>query len=190
MVKEINDKVFDRFPVLESERLLFRAFELGDAPGFFSLRSDKRVMQFMDSVWHRSLSDSEAKIKEILEDFKAKKGINWVIVEKNTNKFAGYFCFWKLDRHNRRAEIGYSLLPEYWGKGYMTETLQLLLNFGFQEMAIHGMEANVNSKNVASIKLLLKLGFQKEAHFRENYFFEGKFLDSEIFCLLTSDWNK
>jgi ribosomal-protein-alanine N-acetyltransferase len=86
-----------------------------------------------------------------------------------------------------RAEIGYSIHPDYWGQGIMTETFKILIEFGFSELKLHSIEANVNPKNVQSIKLLEKIGFKKEAHFRENFLYNGEFLDSLIYCLLESD---
>ena len=89
-----------------------------------------------------------------------------------------------------RGEIGYALKPEYWGKGFMTEALKTIIDFGFHKMNLHSIEANVNPKNQKSKKLLKRLGFRKEAYFRENYLFEGKFLDSEIYSLLKKDLSR
>ena len=86
-----------------------------------------------------------------------------------------------------RAEIGYALKPEYWWKGYMYETISRMLRFGFENMKLHSIEANVNPANARSKKLLEKIGFKKEAYFRENYLFDNKFLDSIIYSLLEID---
>jgi ribosomal-protein-alanine N-acetyltransferase len=71
----------------------------------------------------------------------------------------------------------------------MSETLKILIDFGFNDLRIHSIEANVNPKNEKSVQLLEKLNFKKEAYFRENYFFNGKFVDSIIYSLLESDLN-
>ena len=158
-----------------------------DAEGLYAIRSDERAMRFMDSVWHKSVEDSKQKIEEIREAFRKKEGINWSIIEKGSGLFIGYFGYWRLERHNSRAEIGYALVPDHWGKGFMTEALSSLLTFGFDVIKLHSMEANINPNNAPSRKLLLKSGFRQEAYFRENYFYEGKFIDSEIYGLLKSD---
>ena len=187
MYLKINESVFENFPVLNSDRLSFRNFQESDAPDMFDLKTDERVMKFMDSERHKSLDDSLKAIQTNQESFKNKTGINWAIIETKSNKCIGYFGYWKLCRDNCRGEIGYSLKPEFWGKGYMLEAMTSLINYGFNSMHLHSIEANINPSNRSSEKLLVKFGFKKEAYFRENYFFEGEFLDSIIYSLLESD---
>jgi ribosomal-protein-alanine N-acetyltransferase len=80
------------------------------------------------------------------------------------------------------------LLPEYWGKGIATEAMHVVLQVAFNGLKCHSIEVNVNPENEASKNLLLKMGFQQEAYFRENYYYDGKFLDSAIFSLLEKDF--
>ena len=184
---ELNDKVFDHFPKLESERLLFREFTKKDAPDLFLLRSDHAVMKFMDSPKYQHFQDAEKAITNNQNLFKEKNGIIWAIVEKSKPEVIGYFGFWRLIREHCRAEIGYALRPEFWGKGFMKETMDCLIAFGFQELKLHSIEANINPENKSSEQLLSRFGFKKEAYFRENYLFNGKFNDSIIYSLLESD---
>ena len=185
---KINEEIFDTFPVLESERLLFRAYERGDAEDFFQMRTNTEVMKYMDSPRYQSVQDAEKKINGNRQAFVEKQGIKWVIALKSDGNVVGDFGFWRIDKENCRAEIGYALLREYWGMGYMSEAMDVLLKYGFGQMNIHSVEANVNPENKASIKLLKRFGFRKEAYFRENYFFDGEFLDSLIFSLLERDF--
>ena len=185
----LNDKHFDTFPYMESERLIFRQFELADAADIQAIRSDELVMKFMDSNRHDTVLESELFLARNLEAYQNKAGIFWAIIDKSTGLFAGDFSYWRLDRANNRGEIGYSLKPHFWGKGYMPETMQKLLNFGFKKLKLHSIVANVNPENENSKNVLKKIGFKKEAFFRENYYFKGKYLDSEIYCLLESDFN-
>jgi ribosomal-protein-alanine N-acetyltransferase len=69
----------------------------------------------------------------------------------------------------------------------MFETINCMARFGFKEMKLHSVEANVNPLNERSKKVLERIGFKKEAHFRENYLFNGEFLDSIIYSLLEKD---
>ena len=187
MNTEINENIFNSFPNLESERLTFREFSINDAEDFFYIRSHTQVMDFMDSRKHTSVKDSENEIIKIQQSFKEKSGLNWAIVEKSSSIFIGYFGYWRLIPGHCRGEIGYALKPESWGRGYMAETFDTLIPFGFKDLHLHSIEANVNPHNVNSIKVLKKFGFKKEAFFRENYLFEGEFKDSVIYCLLESD---
>ncbi len=190
MIPEINKTVFETFPELNSERLIFRKFSIDDADDLLILRTDNEVMRFMDVPRFQSVLDSEKWIKETWESFEKQDGITWVIIDKSSNTFAGYFGFWRMIPEHCRAEIGYALKPSFWGKGYMTETLRKMMEYGFHNINLHSIEANVNTENGNSIKALEKIGFQKEAHFKENYLFNGKFLDSLIFCLLEKNFKK
>lgn len=89
-----------------------------------------------------------------------------------------------MDKEHYRAEIGYSLLPDYWSKGYMAEAARCAIDYGFSMLNFHSIEANVNPNNAASIRLLEKMNFVREAYFRENFYYDGKFLDSAIYSLL------
>jgi [ribosomal protein S5]-alanine N-acetyltransferase len=90
-----------------------------------------------------------------------------------------------MQKEHYRAEIGYALHPEHQGIGLMQEALNAVLDYGFTVMNLHSVEANVNPNNAASINLLQRNGFMREGMFRENYFYNGKFLDSAIYSLLT-----
>ncbi len=186
----INDIHFEIFPQLESERLIFRAFDLKDATDIQLIRSDDKVMSFMDSEYHKTIKDSENFILNNFDRYKNKSGIFWAIVEKTENKFIGDFAFWNIIRENHRAEIGYTLKPDFWSKGYMTETLNRLIEFGFNDLKLHSFEAEINPKNMNSEKALLKIGFKKEAYFKENRYFNGKYLDSEIYSLLETEFRE
>ena len=187
MSTEINKNIFKTFPELESKRLRFRKIYLNDANEIFLIRSNNEVMKYMDVPRHHSINDSERLIETAEESYKKETGINWAIIEKDSNSFIGYIGFIRIFSEHCRAEIGYVLKPEYWGKGYMFETINKIVRFGFKEMNLHSIEANVNPLNERSQKVLERVGFKREAHFRENYLFDGKFLDSVIFSLLEKD---
>lgn len=187
MEHSINETVFEKFPELESERLLFTEYKKEDAASLRHIRSHPKVSKYMDSEIPKTTEDTAKRIQDIQQAFVDKKGITWAIREKETNALIGDFGIWKLDKQNCRGEIGYVLSPEYWGKGYMKESMNTLINFAFNTLNLHSLEANVNPENENSKKALLKLNFKQEAYFRENYYYNGKFLDSEIYSLLKSD---
>lgn len=173
--------------ILESERLILRPFCLEDATHIFEIRSNESVMKFMDTSFHESISDSENFVQRNIISQDEGSGYFWAIVDKETNEFIGDFSIWAIDKTNHRGQIGYSLKRQYWQKGYMTEAMKIILKFGFTDLNLHSFEANINPLNEGSRKCLEKMGFRKEAYFRENYYYEGKYLDSEIYCLLESD---
>ena len=143
----INKIYFKNFPKLESERLLLRKFELTDATDVQLIRSDEKVMIYMDSERQMTIQHSKNFICDKLKMYEERTGIFWAIIEKSTNKFIGDFAFFKIDNKNSRAEIGYTLKPEFWGKGFMKEAMLNIFNFGFSNLKLHSLEANINPKN-------------------------------------------
>ncbi|MEH6535109.1 MAG: GNAT family protein [Psychroserpens sp.] len=187
METPINEYVFDTFPELESERLFYRAYKKEDAEVLLNMRSHKAVSTYMDTAIPKRILDTEKRIEGYHTAFAENRGITWTIIDKNSHQLIGDFGIWRIDRQNSRGEIGYILHPDFWGKGYMTEAFNTLIRFGFNDINLHSFEANVNIENENSKALLLKFGFKLEACFRENFYYDGRFLDSEIYCLLKSD---
>ena len=185
---KINDDVFSVFPKLETNRLLLMEFVKNDSQELFKMRSDDRVLKYLDRDTHKTVEESELMIEEMIRSYNNKEGINWIIREKDTLNVIGYIGYWRMIRKNVRAEIGYAMKPEYWGNGYMQEALTKVIEFGFNEFYLHSIEGNVNPGNVSSINLLEKLGFKKEAYFREDYLYNGRFLDTAIYSLLETDY--
>ncbi|TKC05873.1 GNAT family N-acetyltransferase [Pedobacter frigoris] len=175
-------------PDITTSRLLLREQSLSDAPALFGLRTNTEVMRYIDRPRPREVSDSEAVIKSINENFHRGMNMIWAItLKENPEQMIGNLGYWRTDLANHRAEIGYMLHPDYWRQGILSEALTAVIDFGFNTMGLHSMCANINPANDASRQLLLKHGFIKEAYFREDYYFDGKFLDSEIYGLLNME---
>ena len=179
---------FKKFPELETKRLILRQVQYYNIEPMHKMRSDSQSMQYMDTEVPQSLNDTQKKFEQELESFSKGDSVYWALILKKTNEFIGGAGFWRLIKEHFRAEIGYQLLPDYWRKGYSFEALKSIIQFGFEKMGLHSIEGNINPKNVPSIKLLEKLGFKQEAYFKENFYYNGKFLDSAIFSLIISNW--
>lgn len=175
---------FDPFPVLSTQRLALRRITEEDVDEIFFLRSDKQVLEYLDRDPIMSIDDAFQWIRMISDGITANEFIAWAMSLKDDRKLIGTISFWNVKKEHYRAEIGYVLHPSYQGKGLMQEAMTEVLDFGFKAMKLHSVEANVNPHNVASIKLLEKNNFVREAYHRENYYFNGKFLDSAIYSLI------
>ncbi|WP_316788910.1 GNAT family N-acetyltransferase [Pedobacter frigoris] len=176
-----------QLPDITTSRLLMREQTLSDAPALFNLRTNPEVMRYIERPRPKAVADSEAVIRSINENFHKGMNMIWAItLKENPEQMIGNLGYWRTDLANHRAEIGYMLHPDYWRQGILSEALTAIIDFGFNTMGLHSMCANINPANDASRQLLLKHGFIKEAYFREDYYFDGKFLDSEIYGLLNS----
>ena len=102
----------------------------------------------------------------------------------DTKQMIGSIGLWRIDKAHYRGEIGYMLHHDHWGKGIMQEAIAAVIEFGFGPLKLHSIEAHINPANAASAGILEKNGFVREAYFKENYYFRGKFLDTAIYSLL------
>ena len=179
---EVN---FEPFNELATPRLLLRKIVPEDAPALYELRTHEQVMQFIDKEPMKSLEEAKVLVERIIKDLEDNSGITWCIsLPENKKQLIGTIGFWRLEKHNYRAEIGYMLHPQYWNKGFMQEAIKAVIEYGFKQMRLHSIMANINPGNIASAALLEKTNFVREAYFKEDYYFRGKFLDSAIYSLL------
>lgn len=175
---------FTPFPEFESERLLFTRTIATDAPEVIALRSNPETMKFIPRPFVKTTEDALDHIATIDAKIATNEGINWAIRLKDSPKLIGLVGYYRIAPENFRAEIGYMLLPQYHGKGLIPEAVKRLIQYGFEEMKLHSIEAVIDPRNYASEKVLQKNGFVKEAHFIESEFYNGKFLDKVIYSLL------
>ena len=175
---------FSPFPNLETERLLLRRVNPTDIKEIFALRSNPQTMQYIPRPLLKTDEDALEHIAMIDTKIETNEGINWAITLKDNPKLIGVIGHYRIKPEHYRAEIGYMLLPEYHGKGIVSEAVKEAVNYGFQVMKLHSIEAIIDPDNHASAKVLEKNGFIKEAHLKENEFFDGRFLDSVIYSIL------
>lgn len=172
-------------PVLETERLKLRQVTLKDANEVFFLRSDKEVGKYIARAPEKSIKDAENFITARLEDIKLHKISYWAITIKGNDTLVGSVCLWNFTKNNTVAEVGYDLHPDAQKKGIMSEALGLVLNFGFNKLNFHQIEAFTQKKNLSSVALLKRHKFQQHPTRTD----EG-FPENTIFELTQEDYNK
>jgi [ribosomal protein S5]-alanine N-acetyltransferase len=175
---------FNPFPNLETQRLLLRRIDANDVNEIFALRSNPETMKYIPRPLAKTTEDALEHIAIIDAKIETNEGINWAITLKGDPKLIGLIGHYRIKPENFRAEIGYMLLPEFNGKGIITEAIKEVVNYGFKVMQLHSIEAIIAPENFGSEKVLQKNGFVKEAHLKENEFYEGRFLDTVIYSIL------
>ena len=169
---------------LETERLLLRQIIPEDVNEVFALRSNAETMKYIPRPLVTNNEEALEHIKMIQDKIEKNEGINWAITIKGNPKLVGIIGHYRMRWEHFRSEIGYMLLPEYQGQGIITEAIQLMIDYGFNQMNMHSLEGIIDPANTASARVLEKNGFVKEAHFTENEFYNGKFLDTVIYSLV------
>lgn len=179
------------FPELETSRLHLRQIRSDDAPAMLKLRSDPQVMQYLDRDPFQTERQAHDLIQMISRDYLEGQSVNWAVTlkEDKQSQMVGYCGLINYLKNHFRAEVGYLLAPSLWGKGIMKETLRAVLEYGFDKMQLHSVEAQLNPGNKASIALLAKFNFRREAYFKEAYYYNGVFIDSAVYSLLRNNFS-
>lgn len=175
---------FTPFPALATERLVLRQITQDDVNEIFFLRSDEEVMRYIDRPRALTVAEAAEWIRKITDAQNGNEMIAWGITLKGAARLIGTIGLWNIRTDHCRAETGYVLHPGFHRRGIMQEALAGVIAYGFQKIGLHSIEATVNPGNDASIKILERNNFIKEAYFKENFYFNGKFLDSAVYSLL------
>lgn len=180
---------FSAFPVLSTDRLVLREWVPSDAADMFSFRSDP-VAQIYNSEPMREVSEATALIEGFRADFTAGERIQWAVTVRPDDRPVGTFGFNSWQRFHRHAELGYDLARTHWGRGLAYEGVAAIVGFGFAEMGLHRIECQTILDNVRSVRLLERLGFQREGVRREYSLEEdGVFHASTVWGLLEQEYH-
>ncbi len=175
-------------PELTTERLILRAHHDGDIDALYALFTDPATMRYWGAPPWTEPAQADAMLARGAAGFAAREAIRFALVLREGGTMIGSCTLFAIDTQNRRAEMGYILAAEAWGKGLMHEALGALLDWGFGPLGLHRVEADVDPRNVASVKALERLGFTREGLLRQRWEVAGEVSDSFFFGLLAPEW--
>ncbi|MGG4554929.1 MULTISPECIES: GNAT family N-acetyltransferase [Paenibacillus] len=176
-------------PVIESERLRLRRMEQSDAERMFLFWSDPEVVKYMNVPPFASVEDTLEMIQLLNGLSESEDTLRWGIELKEEGQLIGScgFNVWELSGAYR-GEIGYDLGREYWGFGYMSEAMRMMLSYGYQTIGLNRIEALVDPRNTASRGLLQAFDFTEEGLLRQYQKTEEGFVDLLMFSLLRQEY--
>ena len=180
--------VFIETETIQTSRLIIRRLTSADAPSFFAVFSNAEVMRYWGSPALTDAVQAEQKIASILAHYEAGDLYQFAIVRKSDGQMIGTCTLHQIHVQNRRAEVGYVLGRPYWGNGFMNEAVRALIDYAFDKMKLHRLEADIDPRNEASAKSLERLGFQREGYLRERWIVGEEVSDSALYGLLAREW--
>ncbi len=174
--------------LLNTRDLQLRPSNATDAEGMFAMLSDRESMKY----WcDKPLNDLEAAVEVLNRDLESDAKGNslcWAVTFKGQDRMIGKCILFQFSQDRHRAEIGYILNRDYWRQGFMHQALAAVIDFAFDTLNLHRIEADVDPQNAGSIGILEKLGFRREGLFRERWFVYDEWQDSVMLGLLKQDW--
>lgn len=182
------ESVFAAFPEIETERLILREILPADAEAVYRVFSEPDVTRYYDLDTYDTVEQARELVDFFDESFELERAIRWGITRKTDDTVIGTCGYVWLRQY--RGEIGYELARPFWRQGIMSEALDAILEFGFDQLELNRIEALVMTANVASAGLLVSLGFREEGILRQHDFFKGRFHDMRLFSILREEFRE
>ncbi|KAF2428278.1 GCN5-related N-acetyltransferase [Tothia fuscella] len=168
---------------IQTSRLLLRGTRPGEEIGLFIAFSDAEVMRYWSTLPHKSISDTETWISKMIAS--PQNGItDFIIVDQSSNNAIGKIGIWSGN------EIGFTIAREYWRKGIVSEALNALLPYYFDELGYESITADADPRNEASIAILKKFGFVVTGTREKTFEIGGVWVDSVDLEFKREDWAK
>lgn len=175
-------------PTLAGRRLSLRPLSDADVPGIFAMYSDPVAMRYWSFLPYTELSQAEEHVARNRAFSKLGENVPWGI-EKD-GLLVGTVTLHDWNVYSERAEIGYMLARSLWGQGLAREATTLAIDHAFGPLGLRRLEADIDPRNMASQKLLERLGFVREGVLRERWKVGDEISDTALYGLLKRDWEE
>ncbi|WP_437614241.1 GNAT family N-acetyltransferase [Erwinia sp. V71] len=169
---------------IDTPRLILRPFVAQDADSWFAIMSDPQVMRYWSHTAWQDRREAEQEIAGVIRAMAAGEYLKLAITAKPQDRCIGSCIFFHHHPGSQRGAIGYCLASDAQGQGYMTEALSHFFRFLQQEMSLRRLEADIHPDNLASARVLQRMGFVQEGLMRERWCVGGELSDSALFGLL------
>jgi RimJ/RimL family protein N-acetyltransferase len=173
-----------------TERLLLRPFNDGDLQALYEMQSDEEVVRYL---YHdvRSLDEARTALTRKIAAVGIAgegDGLGVAVVLPDTGDVVADLSLWCVSEGHQQGEVGFIVHPAHQGKGYATEAARPMLDFAFHTVGLHRMVGRTEARNVASARVLEKLGMRHEAHFIENEWVKNEWQSELVYAILAEEW--
>ncbi|MCB9850042.1 MAG: GNAT family N-acetyltransferase [Phycisphaerales bacterium] len=179
----------DKLPTLKGDGVRLRWLDDGDVAALYEVFSDARVMRYWSTPPWTDRGEAARMIERVRQHFTNGTLYQWGIGAGTPERLIGTCTLAYVDTQNRRAEIGFALRHDCWGRGFMSCALSALLQYAFETLNLHRIEADVDPRNAPCIALLDRLGFQREGLLRERWIVNDEYNDTVFYGLLRREWS-
>ncbi len=177
--------MIESHPKLSTQRLHLRLVQDTDDAHIFQALSDPKVYRYY-GVKLLNKEDTREQMDWYNSLIQKNTGAWWLIFEKSGD-FVGGLGIYEMDLNHKRAEIGYWIVPGKWQNGYASEAMQKVMQYCWDQLELHRIEARVESENTASKQLLEKLGYQFEGRLNDFEIKDGKFISIDIYSTIRDE---
>ena len=177
-----------RLPTLVAPRVQLRWMENRDLDDLYAVYSDPEVVRYWSHTAWPHRDEASIYLEAIENGFQAGNLFQWGIALHGDDRVIGTVTLYAIDHTQGRAEVGFALARDHWGRRYAQEALTVLFDHAFDALALRRIEADVDPRNLPSLRTLENLGFRREGYLRQRWQVAGEVQDSVLMGLLAGDW--
>lgn len=174
------------FPIIMTNRLLLRQFIESDLENVYKGLSNPEIIQYY-GVNYKTIEEAKSQMQFFADLEKEETGIWWAVCSLDNKVFYGAGGLNSISKEHKKAEIGFWLLTEFWGKGIMKEVMPIICNYGFDSLGLHRIEGIVETENSNCKNAMKKLDFKHEGTMRECEIKNGKYISLDIYAKLKNN---
>lgn len=172
--------------ILKSKRLILREFEATDFAAVHTYATDPEVVRYMSWGPNTETETNEFLAHVVSQSSQTPRSLyDLAVVEMSSGRLVGGVG---LHLDGPQAMLGYCYARSAWGQGYATEAAHLLVDYGFEQLVLHRVWARCDVENVASVKVLEKLGLRREGLLKEDCQIRGDWRDTLVYAVLKDEW--
>ncbi|MDE0777776.1 MAG: GNAT family N-acetyltransferase [Nocardioides sp.] len=175
-------------PTLHTDRLVLRPFVDCDAEPLYSMHCNPHVLRYWDAAPWTERDRAQKFIDKCRKLAVDGTGVRLAVERLDDGAFIGWCSLTRWDPDHRSASLGYCFTDEAWGHGYATEVVRAVLRWAYATLDLNRVQAETDTRNVASARVLEKAGFVREGTLRQDCIVNGDVSDSWVYGLIGSDW--
>lgn len=168
-------KIFKKMPTICTERLTLRKMAVSDSADMYDYSRRSVVTKYLLWTEHESESQTYNFLSDVCDWYKRGAYFDWAVTLTDSGKMIGTCGFTSFDFENARAEVGYVINPDFWGKGMATEAVSAVIEFAFKEIGANRVEAHFIEGNNASLRVMEKCGMSFEGYLRQYMLVKGEY---------------
>lgn len=179
--------IFSHLPTLTTPRLILRPMRMSDAKDLYAYARDPAVSRHVLWDAHEDIGQSRRFLRAAIWQYRRGLPASFAITLRDSGRMIGTIGFMWVNTDHNSAEVGYSLSRTYWNQGYMTEALRAVIAFGFDTLHLNRIEAQHQTDNPASGRVMAHVGMQYEGLMRQRLTNKGRYVDVMVYAMLRDD---
>lgn len=179
-----------KFENIKTNRLLLRNLKLSDTEEYYKkIGGNEAVSKFMLWDTHKNVEETKELVSSWVKMYDEPQFYKWAITLKETDELIGIIQLLRFDEKENSCEVSYMISDSYWNKGYTTEALKAVLNFGFKKIKLDSVIADHYSENIASGKVMLKAGMKYTGRVPDRFENAKGYKELDCYKISKEDWN-